>query len=148
MCKAGTVSSARRRLRGPEMYSKWRRIRMNHSPEKQCNVCGNAYFAFGNHPCPRPRCTGTMCRVITPLPGKRVSGVLCRDKTDSSYYGIWFILGGSLVDLTMLSTGIWKWSFGTTTYRQWTKEQWKNQYGKLPRKGSKSMVIIELTDGQ
>ena len=99
---------------------------MNHSPEKQCNMCGNAYFSKETHPCPRPGCTGTMCRVITPLPGKRVSGVLYRDIECSDNIWLYDEIGGA------------------THSRTWNTKEWKAQYGKLPRKGSKSMVIIEL----
>ena len=114
---------------------------MKHSPERECNVCGRRCF-ISSGPCANEGCTGTMCQVIIPLPSKRVSGVLCRDKTSGSIHEICFVLRVSLTDITLTGSGSWRWPFKETTYRQWTLEEWKNEYGKLPRKGSKSMVII------
>lgn len=120
---------------------------MNSKTERECNVCGYRCYASQHCPCPTGGCSGIMCAIITPLPGKRVSGVLCRDKTRAGYHNheIRLILGVSLTDITLLSCGTWKWPYGKITYRHWTTEQWRAQYGKLPRKGSKQMVIIELT---
>ncbi len=114
--------------------------------ERECNTCGRRCFAQINYPC--IECGGTFCTVITPLPGKRVSGVLCRDKIDTGLHRIELILGASLTDMELSPGGVWKWPFNIFVYHLWTVKQWKTQYGKLPRKGSKSMVIIELTDGQ
>ncbi|MCK5602732.1 hypothetical protein KAR91_12705 [Candidatus Pacearchaeota archaeon] len=118
--------------------------------EKACNTCG--YRCFANCKtlvCPgaphAPNCEGTLCHVITPLPGKRVSGVLCRDKIagHNSQIEILFLPGASLSDITLYS-GIWRVS-GEDARRTWTVKRWKEQYSTLPRKGSKQMVIIELT---
>ena len=128
---------------------------MKHRVEKACDTCG--YRCFANCRtivCPgaphAPDCKGTLCSVITPLPGKRVSGVLVRDGGgSSSRHDINFIPQLSLVDAEKTSSGMWKWPVTHChPYHYWTPEQWKEQYGKLPRKGSKCMVIIELISGQ
>lgn len=116
--------------------------------EKACNICG--YRCFANCKtlvCPgaphAPNCKGNLCSVITPLPGKRVSGVLVRDRKQADHLEEISLLTGPLDDLT-LDEGVWTfWGEGTILC-EWTVIQWKEQYGKLPRKGSRQMVIIEL----
>ena len=131
---------------------------MKHSPERECNVCGCRVFTPVNSPCPhycvvKGKCPGVMCSIITPLPGKRVSGVLCRDKgLVTEWDDIVFFPGLSLNDIEINRRNVW--GLPKRLYnvewknRVWTTEEWKARYGKLPRKGSKSMVIIELTDGK
>lgn len=120
-----------------------------HSTTKECSMCGRRYFSSGNCPCANEGCTGTMCRIITPLPGKRVSGVLCRDRNSNSYHTVNFIPQLPLMNAEQTSSGMWKWPvIHSSPYHHWTIKEWKAQYGKLPRKGSKQMVIIELTDGK
>ena len=125
-----------------------------HRIEKACDTCG--YRCFANCRtliCPgaphAPNCKGTLCSVITPLPGKRVSGVLCRDNEITEYDDIVFFPGESLENARLNSCDIWITKTDTEDdVSTWTLDEWKNQYGKLPRKGSKQMVIIELTDGK
>ncbi len=119
--------------------------------EKACDTCG--YRCFANCKdlvCPgaphAPDCKGNLCTVITPLPGKRVSGVLCRDKDCHLPNPILFVTNISREDIMLDLDGVWFWPYSPKgeAIRKWSVTQWKEQYGKLPRKGSKSMVIIEL----
>ncbi len=123
---------------------------MNHSAERECNVCGCRCFARLDFPCLSPTvvpCSGTMCRVITPLPGKRVSGVLIRDKNPVRCTPEISLVTGGLEGIT-LDDGIWIFYKEGAILHEWTAKEWKEQYGKLPRKGSKQAVIIELTNGK
>lgn len=105
--------------------------------EKECNVCGQGFFASGIYSCPTRKCTGTMCTVITPLPGKRVSGVLCRDKKHvKDLKEICLACNQPLVQLKLGVEGTWGLTTGHAEH-SWTIREWKEQYGKLPRKGSK-----------
>lgn len=118
--------------------------------EKECNTCGARFYARRNVLC-KPythKCTGIMCRVVVPIAGKRLSGVLCRDKTSCpTEKEIIFITNGLLEDVFMYKDGVW--DYGRIgDCHEWTTEQWKEQYGKLPRKGSKEAVILELSDEQ
>ena len=119
-------------------------MKMHRVPEKTCNKCGTKYFTRQSRTC--PDCDGTMCTIITPVPGKRVSGVLCRDgKTERMNDEICFFPNASLSDVIL---GGDRWLCNTVNiFSSWSREQWKEQYGKLPRKGSKQAVIIELTSG-
>ena len=86
-----------------------------------------------------------MCREVKRLPGKRVSGVLCRDKVNTGV-AIIFLGGATLTDhLELFRDGTWTGdAIESCDFYSWTLEQWKNQYGKLPRKGSKESVINRL----
>lgn len=110
--------------------------------ERECNKCGRKCFAQVNYPC--VECGGIFCLIVIPLPGKRVSGVLVRDriKHTSIFHEIHLMTGVFLSDMNFLNCG--RWQLIRTPLRGWTVEKWKEQYGKLPRKGSKQMVIIEL----
>ncbi len=117
--------------------------------EKACDTCGYRCFAkYGTIVCPgaphAPDCKGTLCAIVTPLPGKRVSGVLVRDriKHTSIFHEIHFLPNARLSNMNLLNCGRWQLDF--SGHHGWTTKQWKEQYGKLPRKGSKSMIIIEL----
>lgn len=117
--------------------------------KRVCNKCGWEYTApdsMKGVPClASDQCDGTMCRVIEHEPLRQVAGVLCRDNDTKSI--IIFIPGISLIDVTLDPFGMWEITI-TAPNTEWTKEQWKAQYGKLPRKGSKEAVIIELSDEQ
>ena len=96
-----------------------------------CNKCDMTYFAKNGAVC--PDCGGTMCVVITPVSGGRLSGRLYRKWADRE----------DDLDICFQpdpSEGRRQWN------RYWSKKKWKEQYGKLPRKGSKIAVILELVD--
>ena len=118
------------------------------SIERECNVCGNRFFASKNTHCPTALCTGMMHRIVTPVPGKRVSGVLCRNPETNNAYDIMFVINASLSDVFRNSNrgNIWDHIYDEFNSREWTKEEWQKQYGKLPRKGSKDIVILELSN--
>ncbi len=119
--------------------------------ERECNKCGKGFYARVNEPCPMQDCTGILCTVIYPRPDKRVSGVLCRDNEALKCFNfveVFFIPNTSLPDIGKNPSGNWDLSSeDLDEFQAWTKEEWQEQYGNLPRKRSKSMVIIELTDG-
>ncbi len=114
--------------------------------ERECNVCGFRCFTSHDYPCLSytvTPCAGTMCWIITPLPGKRVSGVLYRDKESIVSDPIFFIKGSSGKNVALDSEGIWDIDEDFLDHT-WSLKEWKAQYGKLPCKGSKQAVIIEL----
>ncbi len=119
---------------------------MKHSAERECNVCGRRCFAGLGTLCNINNCGGTFCSVITPLPGKRVSGVLVRDGGPvTNIDDIAFFPDVLLSDVETNMQGDWVVNHGFEgSDRSWTVKQWKKQYGKLPRKGTKQLVIIEL----
>ena len=111
--------------------------------ERGCPSCGHRAYAPANCSC--PTLAGTMCSVVTPLPGKRVSGVLCRDRDADG--DICFFPGVALRDVKCNSpSGLWDAPIGVTLIQLWRVKKWIEQYGKLPRKGSKEMVLLELSN--
>ena len=103
-----------------------------------CNVCGFRSFAPVNCRCPEDGCHGIMCQVVTPVPGKRLAGYLYRDKITGSFE----VCFNPSFTKSMIRIGeCW------TGYPQfsWSAEEWQERYGKLPRKGSKTAIILELT---
>lgn len=137
------------KLPKPKDGSKWRYFKMGSLvTERICNVCGYRAFASRNCPCPRGctgiHCDGILCRVVTPVAGKRLSGILYRDKlTDHpSCREITLVVDG--FNPLVLINGIWTGRIDLS----WSREKWQKEYGKLPRKGSKEAVILELTNGQ
>ena len=113
--------------------------------ERVCNRCGVRFYAPRNYHCPDFNCTGIMSTIIIPITNKRPSGVLCRDsRSRNSLPGIIFVQDASLSDMER-ANGIWRLpSDAAGKCRSWTKEQWQEQYGKLPRKGSKEAILLEL----
>ncbi|KKM07111.1 hypothetical protein LCGC14_1737210 [marine sediment metagenome] len=111
--------------------------------ERTCPTCGNVGYAGRNCPC--AICSGMMHRVVTLIPSKRVSGVLCRDGKSLGYsrVEIFFVYDVSLTDVRW---GCDQWLWDAPKWKSWTREQWREQYGKLPRKGSKEMVLLELSN--
>ena len=99
---------------------------------RTCNECGAEFYAAKSVPCPLT-CNGTMCLVVRPKPGKRLSGTLYREKLPLPLKGAWEI-----------GFDPHKNRYNTFLRRHWTKEQWQEQYGKLPRKGLIQTVILEL----
>ena len=108
-----------------------------------CNVCGCRCFAPSNCPCPQEGCHGIMCQVIPAVPGKRLAGFLYRDKSNphgfKNHYEVTF--SPMDVDPMTMICGVWT----GLSVECWSAAEWKEQYGKLPRKGSKTAVILELT---
>lgn len=110
---------------------------------KQCNKCGFAGFYKKYAQC--PLCSGTMCTVITKVSGNLVTGVLCRDKVPKYADGIEIIFlphRDTLDDAYLNTLGLW-YTEGCIS-EVWSAKEWKEQYGKLPRKGSKELVMLEL----
>lgn len=102
---------------------------------RTCNECGAEYYTsnYASKTVPCPDCDGTMCLVIKPRPNQRLSGVLYREKYgDPNSWTIHFILHKN--------------QYTTVLRCKWTKEQWQKQYGKLPRKGSSQIIILELSN--
>lgn len=99
---------------------------------KECNVCGSKFYASKNCPCPMAKCDGVMYTIITPVSGKRLCGTLVRD-TISRPNG---------------PSEIYFYQYTDTIrgYRFWTVNQWQEEYGKLPEKGSSEPVILELAN--
>ena len=95
-----------------------------------CNKCGAEFFVKPNTPCPEADCTGTMCLVVTPVVGKQLAGWLYRGKVEICFVPF------ACEQLT-LSQG-----------HYWTAKEWQQTYGKLPRKGSKTAVILEISNVQ
>jgi len=114
--------------------------------ERKCSKCEMAFFTRRkNSRCPVSGCTGIMCAIIRPIPGEYVSGVLCRDRTAMFKSEVTFFPNTRLDNIILDSDGVW--ISGTfNSLNCWTKEQWKEQYGRLPRKGSKEMILLELSN--
>jgi len=108
--------------------------------ERVCNKCGSQFFAKRNAVC--PGCSGTMCRSVRlPLHNQTV-GILCRDR-HSSNDEITLFKHGSLTNTKMRTGGTW-YNDDDNDFQVWTAKQWQRRYGKLPQKGSKEAVILEM----
>lgn len=113
---------------------------------RDCNVCGFRCFAPVNCRCPAYGCHGIMCQVVTPVPGKRLVGYLYRDKPryPKLYHSsseVMFVADSESDPPNKKIDGVW---IGWSTFA-WSAEEWQEQYGKLPRKGSKTAIILEPT---
>lgn len=109
---------------------------------RTCDKCGEDGYADRGAVC--PECSGTLCRVVIPKPNARMVGWLCRDKSDDDRYPIAFVEdNGTLDDWKIHIEGHWD-GYSGGIVESWTRKEWQATYGKLPRKGSKERVIIEL----
>ena len=115
---------------------------MTHSIERECTECGYVAYAKRNAPCTSCE-QGIMAKVIKQKL-RRVVGVLCRDKT-STYYNQQIVLftGVKSSEIVLTTHGTWEHVDISNMEKEWTPEEWQNEFGKLPRIGSKQMVILE-----
>jgi len=112
-----------------------------------CDRCGTTKYWGAKKSVPCPDCDGgVLCRVITLKPIKRVVGTLYRDKISGGYGEIAFVPDPLIWSL---HEGVWDGAEdinGVSVSYLWAREEWQAIYGKLPRKGSKERVIIELVE--
>ena len=114
--------------------------------ERECTECGYAAYAKQNSPC--PSCAykhGIMAKVIKQKP-RRMVGVLCRDKDDYCRDKPITLFAGTKLDKAFTNTNWGVWFCPTDVKDEWTLEEWQNEFGKLPRKGSKQLVILETNE--
>lgn len=111
--------------------------------ERECPNCKYTAWAAKGAKCPLCH-KAIMAKVIRFKIYRRIVGVLCRDKSKFNCY-ICFMENLSS-DLKLDEGGHWYANSAVEYVSCWNAKEWQQKYGKLPRKGSKEIVILELSD--